>query len=194
MYIKKFNENLDNNVLVCVDIQEEYEDVFSFKINDFTAFLNNYQNTIYYIYNGEDMGGPTENQLKYWLEENGVNEEKLYDIIFLDKEYGFLRPYMDSYSDRDGLIELLKYMINNNIIHSVDISSDEFDNFNNSDIKDFLMSYDMIILDYKAFKIAKTIPNNFNLCGGGQFECLKEMDIVFDISNKKYNKINKYIY
>jgi hypothetical protein len=194
MYIKKFNENLDNNVLICVDIQKEYEDAFQFRIDHFLNFINKYDNIIYYVYDGEEIGGPTESELIDWLLENGLEESKLHNIRFFDKEHGFLRTYMDSYNDVEGLYELLRYMMDNKYTHSTDIPIDEYSIFNNSDIKDFLENGDCIILDFKVFKMVKQFPKNFNLCGGGQFECLREMEIVFELFNKSYHKINRYIY
>lgn len=89
---------MQTTLMVC-DIQPEYERSFDFKIWRFAKFLNRsigQRGFAYYFYNGYDtIGMITEDELKFWLYENGVTEETLNRIKFIDKGYGFLSTALD---------------------------------------------------------------------------------------------------
>lgn len=193
MYIKKFNESVNHNVLVCVDIQEEYADFFNFNTSIFIDFLNNNDNKIYYIYNGEEMGGPSIYKLYDWLIDNGLIESKLDNIIFHSKEYGFFRDYIDEYSDY-GLLELIGFMINNNILDSRDIEYSTFENFESPNIREFLETTGSVYLDLILINFIKTLPSSFEICGGGENECLFEIEILCNFFKKKVIRNNNFIY
>lgn len=110
--------------LISVDIQPAYENAFTFDIFSFTNFLNNNfeeLNTLTFLFNGPDLGYPDENEYKWWLIENGLDENIVEQSIFFDKGYAFFRFCLDEGIDDNELIDLIKFMISNNINDSRDI-------------------------------------------------------------------------
>ncbi len=204
--INRINELNGSNLvsgkhLVVVDIQPEYMSGFKGFLYDFVDFLNhNYENmaTLTFLYNGYDtLGMISENDYKWWWIENGVEEHIIENAIFYDKGYAFFRYCMDSSIDEDQIINLIKYMMENNVNDSRDLDKDFWngfiDNYGNEDIRQLLeFSGDAInIPDLMDFLSDYT---GIVLCGGGINECLKEVEIALDALGKPYNLLTKYIY
>jgi hypothetical protein len=125
-------------------------------------------------------------------------KSKLDNIIFHSKEYGFLRDYIDKYLD-EGISELINFMINNNILDSRDIEINTFSNFENSNVKEFLERsltkfHDWIYLDPILINFIKTLPSSFEICGGGENECLFEIEILCNFFTKKIIKNYNFLY
>lgn len=195
------NINLNGKTIINVDIQPEYESYISF-IPDWIDFLNkNHENNrIVFLYNGEDtMGMVSEREFINWLYDNGVEEEVLNDSEFYDKGYAFFRYCMDEGIEDDEIIDLVRYMNNNDINDSRDMDEDAWNGFMNqynydqSEVKDLLEVADYAInvpelMDYLRDK------NNIVLTGGGINECLKEVEIALGALDKNYLKLNQYVY
>lgn len=195
------NINLNGKTIINVDIQPEYEDGIMF-INDWVDFLNqNYENNnIVFLYNGADtLGMISEHEYIMWLFENGVEEEVLDNSEFYDKGYAFFRYCMDEGIEDDEIIDLVKYMNDNDINDSRMMDDDAWNEFMNrynydqSEVKDLLdVTNDAIhvpdLMDYLRDK------NNIVLTGGGINECLKEVEIALGALDKNYQKLQQYVY
>lgn len=174
--------------LVVVDIQPAYENYFSF-LPKFIEFLNeNDFARVLYLFNGPELGYESESELMYWLVENGLDEEKLNDITFFDKGYGFFRNWMDDI-DEDDIIKVGQYMIRNNVDDSRDIDKEDYDEMNLSELSDNIDSINIPEVVDKLKKLNKPL-----LCGGGKDECLREIELLFRMINKKYKTYKKFIY
>ena len=119
--------------LISVDIQPEYENAFSFDLYSYVSFLNqniDKMNSLTFLYNGADtLGMISESEYKMWLIENGFDEENLNSVRFYDKGYAFFRFCMDEGADEDEIVNLVKYMIHNNINDSRDIDEEMWNGF-----------------------------------------------------------------
>jgi hypothetical protein len=196
--------NYHNKDLVIIDIQPEYENVFSFDISEFTAFLNeniNNFSSVTILYNGYDtLGMINEYDYKEWLLENGLEEENLNGITFYDKGYAFFRYCMDSDIDHDLTTALVKWMYNNNINDSRDIDSDiwdtieqELEGVSTQDIRSLLEnSGDMINIPDLMDELKHL--NNIVITGGGLEECLKEVEIALNALEKEYDILHNFTY
>lgn len=80
--------------LITVDMQPEYENYFTFNINEYLQLINDNIDvtaSVTFLYNGEDsLGMISEYDFKFWLVDNGLNEEILDECYFYDKGYAFL--------------------------------------------------------------------------------------------------------
>jgi len=179
-----------------------------FSISEFGNFLNSIRNNILYFYNGPDtIGSPdTPGVIIEWLVENNPELENLdwnnnnkNKITFADKGYAFFRDFLDHGISYNGVKQTLRYMYMHKITDSRDVPKEQWKNIL-SDI-DYEHAHEAIedegitvftpeidIADLKANY------NNCLLCGGGQNECLKEIQMLFSIFNIKYTLVDKFIY
>lgn len=193
-----------NSVVLSVDVQPEY-----FGGNGFNnKFLRNYinklnsSNNIICLYNGYDtLGMITENDYKMWLIENGLDEEKLDSIIFYDKGYAFFRYCMDSGIDEDDVVELVRYMYENDINDSRDLKDrNKWDDFialhpNKTELRELLeFADDCINIPDLMEELKKLRGKNIELIGGGREECLKEVEIALKALNIPYKTNDSLIY
>lgn len=189
--------------LISVDIQPAYEKVFTFDLYSFMRYINKTyddMNSLTFLFNGPDLGYPDENEYKWWLIENGLDENIVMTANFYDKGYAFFRYCMDEGIDDDEIVNLIKFMMSNNINDSRDIDEDmwigfmrEY-NYEQSEIRDLLeVANDMInipeLMDFLKKFQGKTV-----LCGGGINECLKEVEIALMALGKNYNILTKFTY
>ena len=107
-----------NNVLISVDIQQEYEKYMNFKPYSFINWLERHSNNykkIVFLFNGPELGFPSEDEYKYWLIENEMSEDLIDQIDFFDKGYAFFRNAMDAGLDENEILKLINYMYKNKI-------------------------------------------------------------------------------
>lgn len=134
---------------------------------------------------------------------NGKDEEisRFFDmnVKFVLKNYGFFREVMDDIEDSDIAI-IYKYMLSHDISDSSEINLEIFleefgeeISFDKDEMRD--------IIKYSAIQQPECGNEEFtqngievNICGGGQHECLREVEILLDANNITYNEINEYIY
>jgi hypothetical protein len=190
--------------LISVDIQPEYEKGFGFYIKDYLDFLNkNFDNlnSLTFLYNGTDtVGGVSENEYKYWLVENGFEEENLDYSKFYDKGYAFFRYCMDEGIDDDDVVKLVQYMIKHNINDSRDIDEDMWNGFmketgaDQSDVRDLLESAGDMINIPELMDYLQNYSGKLYLTGGGINECLREVEIALMALNKPYNILTQFTY
>lgn len=187
------NEYKQRQQLIIVDIQPEYKNAIdmSFDISDFITYLKKSIDAgidIYYFYNGESVGGEYYKLVDYLIE-NGLDKYYLDEIYFFDKAYGYFRQLIDE-DYTDELIVILKYMINNNIRDANDIKDSNIipDNIR-SIIENDPLYYQEVIDEIK--NIPKT--NNI-LVGGGEYECLAEVEAILKALNYDFIKNYDFIY
>lgn len=194
---------ISNSILISVDIQPAYENAFTFDIYSFIKYLNNNANelkSLIFLFNGPDLGYSDENEYKYWLIENGLNEEIINDAIFYDKGYAFFRYCLDEGIDDDELVDLIKFMISHKINDSRDINEEMWNefmleyNYNQSEIRDLLEIADDMINIPDLMEFLQKFTGKLILCGGGINECLKEVEIALMALNKNYNILTKFTY
>lgn len=201
---EKSNINMSTNGdVIVVDIQPEYENAFTFNLHSFYDFINeNYDGmkSLTFLFNGEDtLGMVNENDFKYWMIENGLDENIAYDATYYDKGYAFFRYCMDSGINDEDVADLVKFMVKHDINDSRNMDEEMWElymseyNVDQSEVRDLLeYSGDMINIPDLMDFISKY--NNIVLCGGGINECLKEVEIALMALDKQYKLLTKYIY
>lgn len=203
--INRINELSGNNMvtgkhLCVVDIQPEYQSHIGF-LRDFINFLNeNYESLgrLTFFYNGQDtLGMVSEGEYQMWWLENGLDEHIIDSARFYDKGYAFFRYCIDEGIDDYQIVNLIKYMIEKDVMVSMDLDKefwDEFvERFGDEDIRG--------LLEFASDAI--NIPDLMDelqgyrgvvLCGGGINECLKEVEIALDALGTQYSVLTKYTY
>lgn len=159
-FLSETNTNRD---LIVVDIQPIYSRGFTQHfLKTFADYINDGEfNSIFYLYNGPDLGGEEWWQLADWLMDHGVEEEKIESMESYDKGYAFFRSYMDMGMDENDLIAMIKYMFENKIYDSRDLPDEVWEDLG-LDRDDW--EPDMINIPDVFFKLQHY--NNPLLCGG----------------------------
>lgn len=187
-----------SNNLVVVDIQPEYRKGFTFKPLEFGNWINqnvSKYNKVVFLYNGPELGFPEESEYIYWLvEECGIDEDVIGDIVFFDKGYAFFRNPMDAGSDKGHIISLVKWMMSNNINDSRDISEEQWNDINLPELRENLEGNDDALFIPDVLKLLSGIYGPIDLMGGGRNECLAEVEICLMALVKNYKLIEQFTY
>lgn len=189
-----------NKILIVVDIQPEYtKREGEFSVYAFCNWLNSQKyKKIVFLYNGEDLGMTNKTDLQMWYMEHNLDESKLQNSIFIDKGYAFFRYLMDKGYDDEDVVSVVKFMLDNNINDSRDITEEQWNvfvkNTNKQEIRDVLEhSGDMIHIPDVMDKLTE-YSGQLDLVGGAKNECLREVEIILAVQNKKYNLLKQWIY
>lgn len=193
-----------NKNLIVVDVQPFYHNWHEWLTPRLTKYINrtDYDNILYF-FNGEEMGIPdTVEELNWYLVEWGLNEERIPDLFYIEKNYSFFRGWMDIGIDEDFIVYIVKYMLKVDLYDSRDIDEDDLDylleKFYGMTVKE------LADIKYRLDSEAIMIPNwdysklkefdHYDLCGGGRDECLKEIEILLQALDLKYNILNNLVY
>lgn len=189
---KQFITEEFNKTLIIVDIQPAYSKNISFDIPSFCEYVDSFS-TIEVFYNGEDLGMDSVYDIQNFYMENGMEEETIDNMNFFEKNYAFFRDLMDEGVDDEVIVELGKLLIGKKIWDWRDLDDDDYETFCSiHDIDYDRDSYNFNIPDV-LFHINK-LPDNCILVGGGEYECLREVELCFMMLDKPYSLNHKYIY
>ena len=190
--------------MISVDIQPAYQDFMGFKPWDFGNYVNNNYEAMQrltFLFNGPDMGFPSEDEYRWWLiEDCGIEEQITASAYFFDKGYAFFRFCMDEGINEDDIVVLIQYMIRHQINDSRDIDEDMWQDFMNetgteeSEVRDLLETADDMINIPELMDFLKNYGGKIMLTGGGINECLKEVEIALLALKKPYNVLTQFTY
>ena len=187
------NERTSKKLIIC-DIQPEYEVFFDFKAHNFCKWLNIEKfDEILTLYVGVENSGMTDdsmNDVKMFYIENGLSEDRLHTMSFIEKGYGFLRNWMDNNISSKLILEVLTFMKKNNYESSKDIPQDLF-----------IDKWPRLKYEYDEpiyfpdidFSFLKKFSRS-TIVGGGKNECLAEIKILFDFFKIKTTDYPKFVY
>lgn len=131
------------------------------------------RNKITYFYNGYyTLGMMREYELIDWLVENGLNENVLDKIEFVDKGYGFLREAMDCGVDDESIIEGVKRIIAGE---------------NHTEVDGYAIHWN------ECYPIIEKL-DNIVYVGGSRMACLQELELVTQAYNKNYQFKEEFCY
>lgn len=206
MHLKDLNkyEKLmegDNRKMIVVDIQPFYHRHHKNITPKLIGHVNNSSGNVLWFHNGCNVGiEDTVREQKEYLLEWGMDEDRIDDIDFVEKDYAFFRGWMDTGIDEDIIIATGKYMIKKNINDSRDLEVKDFmkflprpyrDTFTDED--ELFDKDDALIIPDIDLNLLKRY-NNAYLVGGGKNECLEEIRLLMEMLNMRYKKLQKFIY
>lgn len=193
---------LQGQNLISVDVQPAYQDYFGFDARTYGQMVNqNFGalNSMTFLFNGPDLGFPSEEEYHWWLiEECGIEEQITASAYFYDKGYAFFRYCMDSGIDDDELVDFIKFMISHDINDSRDIDEEMWASFKAEygyeTIQDLLEPAEDMINIPDLMEFLKNYSGRLMLCGGGINECLKEVELALMVLDKPYNVLTAYTF
>jgi hypothetical protein len=183
-------ESRSSNVII-VDIQPAYNNWCGHLMPSLCRFLNNQTGKILILFNGEDLNLDSKNDVINYYLEYGLEEDKIDNIEWKEKMYGYFRDLMDSGIPDRLIIKVIRGMILQRVNDSRDLS-EEF-------IESIYTDYDLDLNRYPLFlpDIAISLLREYNHCyigGGGKHECFKEITLFMNALNIKYKEIKQFIY
>ena len=184
-------ELYENKKIIIVDIQPSYRIHMNMNMTDFTNWLNHHDYLdILYLYNGPDFGYEDEDEIKEWLYDYGLDDTR--NIRFFEKNYAFFRNMMDNGATDEEIIKLGKYMIKNNIFDSRKIEDtvpgvcEKW--INNDKYFIYIPELQDVLLDFLD-KGDRPL-----LIGGGKYECFKEVLLLLQMNDFKWDEESQFIW
>lgn len=177
--------------VIVVDIQPGYDKYCGHLIEDLCQFLNNQHGKILILFNGDDVGLDSLNNIQNYYLKYGLNEDKLYDIEWKEKMYGYFRDIMNSGFEDSTVIKVIRGMIYNRVNDSRDLPTEFVESLIDSDNLD-LETYPAFLPDI-SIQLLREYKNGY-ICGGGQNECYKEIKLLMNALNIRCKEMQRFIY
>lgn len=181
--------NLQNNndFLVVIDIQPGYSNACADILDDVIDKMNNTKQRIIFFYVGLELDLDSKDDVIYFLIENGLNEDVIEQINFIEKDYGFFRPWMDNNIDHNIILNAIKIMHNESIYDSRDFEENHWQKLlldQNIDVE-FLLTEPIFYPNFDISLFSNNFIDGFELIGGGRYECLGEINLYLEALDKK---------
>lgn len=187
---------MENNFLVIVDVQPEFQGSCHKILPKVIDKINQTDQQIICFYVGRQLGQDSKNDVMAYYMENGVDPFKIDGIRFIEKDFGFFRPWMDSGVNEDIIIKGIKQLKENGINDSRDFTDDDWNKIlSPEDRKTFYLYDDPLFypgFDERMFKLKEI--DGFELIGGARHECLAEIDIYLRANGKTTSVDEKLCY
>lgn len=184
--------------ILVVDVQPAYHGWCGSLVRNIADTLNATRRTpISFCWVGQGITNDTEDEVKWYLRDNGVRKGIIENALFIEKDYGFLRDWMDGGVDHAVILETLRHMRANGIHDSDDISA--------HDMADLLMANSEIgasspgrILSGGCWddrRVDRLLSSeHLRICGGGEDECLLEMELWLQSHNVVTERLEHLVY
>lgn len=173
----------NNPILVIVDVQPGYDEDKNYGceniLHQTLEKINSTDQRIICFYVGPELGGDSKDDVMFYYLKNGIDEFKLSKIHFIEKDFGFLRNWMDIGINEDVIINTVAYMKANNLNNTDNFSEQDWQMATCGEHKkNPILQQEMINFPYFHHKVFdKPEIDNIEIIGGGRFECLLEIDL-----------------
>jgi len=150
------------------------------------------------FYNGEEVSiEDTSDEVLQMYIERGLDENIASNMKFREKSYAWLRNFMDAGMDASLIIAIIRYMAMNRINDSRDIDPETMSSIigkeNYEEWEDLIEGGGMINIPDIAIDELKAMSGAL-IGGGGEHECLKEIQLLMNAFNIKYKEVQDWIY
>lgn len=187
---KVINESRSTPVIV-VDIQPGYDMYCGHLIEELCEFLNTQHGKILILFNGEDLALDSLEDVQNYYLENGLDEDKISQIHWKEKMYGYFRDIIDSGFPDSTVIKVIRGMVYNRVNDSRDLPTEFTEALIESDNLD-LETYPAFLPDI-AISLLREYKNGY-ICGGARDECYKEIKLFMNALNINCKEMQKFIY
>lgn len=176
--------------LLVVDVQPEFSFVADYVVKAVAAQINRARSTVI-CWVGQGMSDDTEEDVRHYLRKHGATKQALNNAIFVEKDYGWLRGWMDYGVDDEDIITVLSDMRAKNRHDTLD--------YTRNDLEDLLghsrFPHDDPLHSKGAFDPTPLLQHSeWQICGGGTDECLHEMELWLNANGKQTERLDSCIY
>lgn len=207
-YTPPVKENITERVsrsypVIIVDVQPAYASTVQSVgadsvVKELMDFLNAQTGPIIAYYNGAGEGYTEDDEYavqSYFLE-NGLGEDQINKIQFIEKTYGFFRTWMDNDVPEHDMIKLLREMNRQGVNDSRDLGTGIGQVLGIGKLLKYQedwMEHDPIYFPDINVAQLKSMSGAL-LCGGARHECLKEIQLLLSVYNIRYKLAQDFIY
>lgn len=179
-----------NTPTIVVDVQPAYDSSCGHIIAPLAEFING-QKKVMIMFNGEDLALDSQDAvIEYWYE-NGLSEEKIDEIDWAEKQYGYFRSWMDSGVPEHTIIQVIRDLIVSRKYDSRELDQDKLQAYLGDDF-DYLID-DPVTIPYLRITALREYNGGY-ICGGGEHECLREIELFMNAMNIKYKRLSRFVY
>lgn len=173
--------------LLVVDVQPAYAKWCDAIVKDVVKRINNTRKPTMVMWVGEGITADSEWDVRDYLHMHGARPGKLDNCHFIEKDYGFFRSWMD-----EGVSDDIIVRVGREMYATGAVSSDEVDLEAIGVEENDLVDTDIIL---PGFDDSRMVPfSAFDTCGGGDNECLAEVELFLQMKNKAYTRLDHIIY
>jgi hypothetical protein len=192
----------NRNKIILVDFQPAYDTEglgYQQALDNAVQSLNKMNPPeIICFFNGEDVGiEDTAAEVMHHYIEYGLDENLAQRLQIREKSYAWLRNWMDQGVDASIIIKVVRFMVAQKIIDSRDIEPDVMQRLVGDDDfeqwEELITSDDAIFIPEISIGELKTMSGCL-IGGGGQHECLKEIQLLMNAFNIKYKQVADWTY
>jgi hypothetical protein len=160
---KILNESKSTNIII-VDIQPAYDKFCGHLMPSLCEFLNNQTGKILILFNGEDLNLDSKNDIINYYLNYGLDENKINNIEWKEKMYGYFRDLMDSGVEDYIIIKIIREMILTRVNDSRELSQEFLDKM----IKEYDVNLDRMPVFLPDISISLLREYNHCYMGGGR--------------------------
>ena len=177
--------------LAVVDVQPAYDTWCGTVARAVAQRINNTRKPTVIFWVGDGITTDTEDDVRHYLREAGIRPGKLADNCrFIEKDYGFFRAWMDNCVPDNLIVRVGQEMFRTDIHCSEELDiAGIFPAFDTS----VLPQYDHLRLptfDDRSLRLFDA----FDTCGGGNRECLAEMELYFEMKGQPATRLDHLVY
>lgn len=174
-----------NDFLVVVDVQPAYQDSCEDIIYEVIEKINKSEKPIIFFFVGKELNCDSKSDLIGYLLEHGIEEGKINKIRFIEKDYGFFRSWMDVGISHDTILKTIRYMNQKQINNTSKFTEEDWKNTVGYQYgKDVYTEESFYLPNFNQKIFQEKINDNFELIGGGRYECLLEIEFFLKGLNK----------
>lgn len=211
MRAREFITESSNTNLLIIDVQPEYQEHSNRILSGIQQLVEKSHGKIVIVFNnfgGGDSADDVYNYIaghdsdydgyeydeaqdEYIPVDSTTLETKLQNADYVQKEYGFLRGYMDTGVEDKVIIEILRAMYQQRVNDSRNLDQNSLsenarDVFENN-------SESISIQDWVPVSLLRSL-RPFYMMGGGRNECLREIELICNAFNIRYKRLDSLIY
>lgn len=178
-----------NQALLVVDVQPAYGRHCESIARQVAQRINNTRRPVLIFWVGEGLTEDTQYDVYEFLRAAGAYRPKLDQAAFVEKDYGFYRPWMDCGMPEETIVSVGRAMRQRGISDSrmvdlVEILGEE--------PSTPIPMGPMVEPSFADDRLQ--MFDHFQTCGGGREECLAEMELFLQIHDKSYTRLEHLVY
>lgn len=216
MRAQEFITEAASTNLLIIDVQPEYDDWCSNILPGVQSMITKSTGKVVIVYNdfgGGDSADDVYNYLaghdsefdgytydeetdEYIPAETTPLEQKLQRAEYVQKEYGFLRPFMDWGVSAHTIIYILRLMYQQKVSDSRNIPFESLPEEIQAEFNELGYGWeDEGIYTQEWVPVARLKQlSPFYMMGGGRNECLREIELICNAFNIRFKRVDSLVY
>ena len=175
--------------LLVVDVQPAYSADCKFIAERVAKRINNTRKPVTIVWVGSGLTDDSEESVREYLHYHGARPGRLEQAHFVEKDFGFYRPWMDYGVAEDDIIKVGRHMLQNGLSSSELVDLEELFQGEVPDVP----RHDCMSLPYFDSRRMMCL-SGFETCGGGSEACLAEMELWLQMKDKPFKRLDSLVY